>query len=190
MIDNKNPPPDFETARKMLAEPGFFEDGIAQIEALRGQLGDELTNDLIDGARRLYERSKIPLEQIVDDDPTLSRTECAFVIAFLMEMIKREVARDFFVLDDLKSSKPAAYRSVLEIDRKLSEPCERKFSEVASLVFQFYLIVRQARTGLDIAIYLQSLEPFLDALRGFYDDRQLNAFAQKVKAQLQGEEQN
>lgn len=184
MTNEKNPtaPPDFETARRMLAEPGFFEDGIAQIEALRGQLPDSLVDDLLDGARRLYERSKIPVEQITDDDPVLERAEVIFMTAAVMEMVKQQAGRDFFIFGDLKNS--PMYERALEIESRFLRPELRRTSEIVALIFEFFLIVRHTRTGVDAEVYLDSLEPVLDGLRGLYSEDQLDAFRAKVRSRL------
>lgn len=172
MTDEKSPaPPDLQTV-------------IAQIEGLRGQLGDARTEHLLDGARRLFERSKPPLED--DDDPVLSGTEVTIIAMVIVDAVKQREGFDFVVPDDLKNSNPAVYERARQIDRDLASSRERKVSEVLTLCFEFFFLVNYAPTGVSVEVYLECLAPLVDSLRPFYNEAQLNALVEKIKVVLGG----
>lgn len=54
-MNEKSPTLDFEALPAQLAEPGFFENGIAEIERPRSHLGDARTDRLLNGFRQLME---------------------------------------------------------------------------------------------------------------------------------------
>lgn len=168
------------TDEKSPAPPADFEMCLARIEAVRGQLGDAFTGTLIAGARQLYERIK----SSADDDPLLERSEAIFLACMLGAAAEQASGQGFF--DDLKNNH-RALEITQKVDRVISEPSERKGSTILALMFELFLVVHQARVGLDIPLYLQALEPFLDGLRGCgFEDQQLDALAQKIKGELGG----
>jgi hypothetical protein len=181
--------PDFETARQWAAEPGFFDRAVTELEKLRGQLPDRLVDDLLDGAKRLYERSKIPVDQIPDDDLLLERTEAVFLTMVLTDLVKSHFGLEFFVLNDLKEQKPDVYRLAVEIQQKL-ESRARRFSEILTLMIELTWVIRQARTGLNAPIYIETLTPLIGYLESYFQKAQLDALVAKVESQLSGKFEN